>query len=227
MKLVIALCVLSATADAGSNVPRGFEIVAGSTSPDGKLAVIAPDADHVKDGVRQNGIIDVATGKIVATIAADTTMLHQNNTDFAPKWAKDGSWLLWEVDGKWGTTALVLVQVEQNAVKRQIDLREPAVKRALAEAKKADPKHYAGAKKYGEGDGAWFRDGFAIEVVPVDRTKVALPMRLAIELTSNPKGDDPFPADADLSGKLTATVAADGTIGFGTFVVTPPQHAQP
>jgi hypothetical protein len=37
-------------------------------------------------------------------------------------------------------------------------------KKALASIRKRAPKPYAAAKKHDKGSGAWFRDGFAIDV---------------------------------------------------------------
>src|SRR5262249_6318642 len=83
MKLAVLVLLSSATAIAGPKLPPGFEIVEQSQSPDGKLAVIAPDLDHVKAGTRQNAIVEVASGKTIATIQADTTALHENHADMA------------------------------------------------------------------------------------------------------------------------------------------------
>jgi hypothetical protein len=114
---------------------------------------------------------------------------------------------------------LVLVRVDHGAVKEQIDVREPAVTAVLAAANKANPKAYAAAKKEGQGNGSWFRDGFAIDVRHDHEGAPALPFKFVVELTSNPKELDSYPAAARLKGTMTGTVGIDGKLGFGPFVV--------
>jgi len=213
--VIVAMCVGAAYA---TPLPAGFTIVPSSISPDHKLGVIAPDFDHVKEHERQNKLVEIATGKVVATIAADTRFEHENNTDIKPVWSSDGKWLEWRADGKWGSVALVLLEIDHGAVKRQIDVREPAVKAALAAAKKANPKAYAAARKEGEGEGSWFRDGFAIDVHPDHEGPPSLPFKFVIELTSNPKELDSYPVAARLAGTMTGTVDANGELAFGPFV---------
>jgi len=213
--VVVVLCVGVAAA----TPPPGFKIWPSSISPDGKLGVIVPDVDHLKDKERQNKLVEIATGKVIATLAAETVFDHQNNTDITPSWSKDGTLLEWKADGKWGSLMLVLVRVDHGAVKDQIDVREAAVTAALAAANKANPKAYAAAKKEGEGNGSWFRDGFAIDVRQDHEGAPSLPFKLVIELTSNPKEIDDYPAAARLKGTMTGTVGVDGKISFGAFVV--------
>jgi hypothetical protein len=223
-KLVLTaalLCSLASSAVA-RNLPDGFKVVAASISPDGKLGVIAPDLDHVKDREHQNKLIEIATGKVLAVIDADTAFEHQNHTTLSPKWSDDGSLLVWYVDGKWGSYALVLVRLEHGAVTSQINARELAVAEALRAAKQASPMAYAAARQEGKDNGSWFRDGFAIEVRPEasETTKLALPMKLVIEMTSNPKEMDSYPKAARFSGKLTGVVGADGKLTFSKLAVT-------
>lgn len=215
------LCVFAGSA-AARNLPDGFTVVPASISPDGKLGVIAPDLDHAKEHEHQNKLVEIATGKVLAVIDADTAFEHQNHTTLLPKWSKDSSLLVWYVDGKWGSYALVLLRLEHGAVTSQINARELAVAEALRAAKQANPMAYAAAKQEGKDEGSWFRDGFAIEVRPEDpeTTKPALPMKLAIEMTSTPKEMDSYPKAARFSGKLTGVVGADGKITFSKLAIT-------
>lgn len=223
-KLVLTaalLCTLAGSAVA-RNLPDGFTVVPASISPDGKLGVIAPDLDHVKDREHQNKLIEIASGKVLAVIDADTAFEHQNHTTLSPKWSHDGSLLVWYVEGKWGSYALVLVRLEHGAVTSQINARELAVAEALRAAKQANPMAYTAAKQEGKDDGSWFRDGFAIEVRPeaLETPKLALPMKLVIEMTSNPKEMNSYPKAARFSGKLTGVVGADGKLTFSKLAVT-------
>lgn len=215
------LCCLAGSA-AARNLPDGFQVVAASISPDGKLGVIAPDLDHAKEREHQNKLVEIATGKVLAVIDADTAFEHQNHTTLSPRWSEDGSLLVWYVDGKWGSYALVLLRIDHGAVTAQINARELAVQEALRAARQASPKAYAAAKQEGKDEGWWFRDGFAIEVRPevAETAKIGLPLKLVIEMTSNPKEMDSYPKAARLSGKLTGVVGADGKLTFGKLVVT-------
>ena len=216
------LCLLAGRADARP-LPDGFQVVPASLSPDGKLGVIAPDRDHVKERTHQNQLIEIATGKVLAVIDADTAFEHQNHTTLSPKWSQDGSLLVWYVDGKWGSYALVLLRIEHGAVTQQINARELAVQEALRAARQANPMACAAAKQEGKDAGSWFRDGFAIEVRPEttsEAAKVALPLGLVIEMTSNPKDMDDYPKAARFSGTLTGVVGAGGKIAFSKLTVT-------
>ena len=139
MKALAILVVVSATA-AASPLPKGFAVVPTSASPDGKLAVIAPDTrtPPTKDS-HDNKLIEVATGKVIATLVSPTAPIHDSEVDFEPRWSADGSLLEWYVDGKWGSYALVLVRVEHGAVISQIDVRELAVHEVLAEVQARAP----------------------------------------------------------------------------------------
>lgn len=223
-KLVLTaalLCTLAGSA-AARNLPDGFQVVPSSLSLDGKLGVIAPDLDHAKDREHQNKLIEIATGKVLAVIDADTAFEHQNHTTLSPKWSEDSSLLVWYVDGKWGSYALVLLRIDHGAVTAQINARELAVQEALRAARQANPKACASAKLEGKDSGSWFRDGFAIEVRPEasETAKIALPLKLVIEMTSNPKAMDSYPKAARFSGKLTGVVGADGKLTFSKLVVT-------
>jgi WD40-like Beta Propeller Repeat len=98
-KLVLALVLAAlgafASVATARNLPDGFTVVPASISPDGKLGVIAPDLDHVKEREHQNKLIEIATGKVLAVIDADTAFEHQNHTTLSPTWSDDGSLLVW------------------------------------------------------------------------------------------------------------------------------------
>src|SRR5262245_29240529 len=145
----VLLVAIIATVAAAAPLPPGFAVLPQSISPDKKLGVIAPDVDHLVDKQHQNKLIEIATGKVIATIDAETVFEHENHADITPAWSSDGSLLEWYIGGKWGSFELIVIRVEHGAVTQQIDVREAAVKTALANALKANPKAYAAAKKEG------------------------------------------------------------------------------
>jgi len=217
LKSVAFLVFACATAAAGP-VPKGFSIVPKSTSPDGKLAVIAPDIAPPGE-THENKLIDVDSGKVLATLVSTTASAGD---EMMPEWSADGSMLEWYVDGKWGSSALVLVRLDKGKVTSQIDARELAVHEVIAEVHRTHATAAAAAKREGASDGSWFRDGLAIDVKPAnthdnddgtrDVPKPALPLQLDVTYTSNPKQLDTYPAAAQLDGKLALAIDAHGKL---------------
>jgi hypothetical protein len=212
----LALVFVAAAAHAG--VPKGFAVVPKSISPDGKLEVIAP-ADATS--TQPDQLVEVATGKVVATLISTPAPLRQSNLEFHPSWSKDGSLLEWYVDGKWGSWALLLVRVEHGAVAAQIDARELAVHEVLADVQQHHASAAAAAKREGKAAGAWFRDGLAIDVRPSGTERgddgltvpaPSLPLSLDVTYTSNPKQLDTYPKAAQLDGSLALVIDAQGKL---------------
>jgi hypothetical protein len=226
MMKLLAFSLIAATAAASP--PKGYGVVPGSTSPDGKLAVIAPEKTRDSDPVQaqhDDKLVELATGKVLASLVSPTAALHESDVDFAPRWSADGTLLEWYVDGKWGSYALVLVRVAHGAVTEQIDVRELAVHEVLADVQRTHPSAAAAAKREGAHSGWWFRDGLAIDVKPVGVTvpedpdvgkiivpRPALPLALDVTYTSNPKQLDSYPSAAELDGKLALAIDAQGKL---------------
>lgn len=189
-----------------------------SISPDGRYGVTVSE----QPGDHANQLVEVASGKVLAELSSDVAFEHQNHATIDPKWSADGKTLVWYVDGKWGSFAVVVVRIENGAVKWQTNVRELGVLRALEAARKANPKAYALAKQQGETSGSWFRDGFAIEVRPEvsGKSKSALPLRVSITMTSDPKQLDSYPKAARLAGTMSAVLGADGALTFSKLVIT-------
>jgi len=216
--IIIAIVVGVVAVVVAAPLPAGFRVVTGSVSPDKTLGVIAPDADHASQAAHQNQLVQVSTGKVIATIDAETVYEHENHVDITPAWSADGSLLAWYARGKWGSAVLVLLRVDHASVRQQIDVRERAVERALANARKANPAAYEAAKQEGAGNGAWFRDGFAIDVRPVTDGPPTLPFKFVVDMTSNPKELESYPAPARFAASMIGVVGRDGAITFGQFV---------
>jgi hypothetical protein len=217
MKALAIVALLAASAVAVP--PKGYSVVPGSTSPDGTLAVIAPD--EPTDRPHADQLVELATGRVLAALVSPTAALHDGQLELLPRWSADGALLAWYVDGKWGSWALVLVRVEHGAVTAQIDARELAVREVLATVQRTHPAAAAAAKRAGAGEGAWFRDGLAIDVRPAGITETdagrvvprpALPLPLEVTYTSNPKQLDSYPAAARLDGTLALAIDAHGTL---------------
>jgi hypothetical protein len=82
----------------------------------------------------------------------------------APHWSADSSLPLWKVNGKWSPDALVLVKIEQNRAKWQLDLLKTAQQAVLARTREAAPDQCEICKKANSGSDRAFPDGFTIDV---------------------------------------------------------------
>lgn len=206
------LGVLASVVHAGP-IPAGFTVVA--PSPDGKLGVLVPDADHVtRDEQHQNTVVELATGKVIATIDADTTFQSQSHADIRARWSADGSTLVWYVDGKWGAYVFVVLTFSHGAV-HQFDVLHPGIAKALAAMRAARPKVFAEIKARSDSYGGYYNDGFVIDVRPANRN-ASLPLPVVIEIDGNPKDMDDLPK---LAGTMTGVVGTDGKLTVSKLTV--------
>ena len=134
-------------------------------------------------------------------------------------WWDDSSLLLWKVLGKWSPRALVLLKLQENQLVWQVDLLTIAQRATLARTQQANPSGYRAAKKANAGHGSAYPDGFTIDVSAVTSAdaKPALPLKVTAELTSNPKGIEDFPKQAQVDAQLTGMVDARGKFVVKTF----------
>ena len=183
-------------------------------SPDNRYGVKLPvyhdEADDEQDS-RKNQVVEMATGRVVAVINGDPgydRALNHHQTA-PPRWSQDSSLLLWRVDGKWFPHALVLVKLENDKEKWQLDLMKAAQKEILDRTRQAAPRKYSAAKKANAGNGSAYPEGFTVTVERAEEgTSVSLPLRFVVDLTANPKGIGDFPAN--LESQLDAVVGDDG-----------------
>jgi len=204
------LAVLASAASAAP--PDGFTVVA--KSPDGKLGVLVPDADHVKDGEQQNAVVELATGKVIATIDASTVFVSQSHAEIRARWSADRSTLVWYVDGKWESYAFVVLTFEQGTV-HQLDVRRAVLPKALAAMRAARPKVFAEIKAHSDRLGPFYNDGFVVDIRPAN-AKASLPLPIVIEINGNPKHMDDLPK---LAGEMTGVVGTDGKLTLSKLTV--------
>ena len=205
------LAILGSAA-AAAPLPEGFAVVA--KSPDGKLGVLVPDADHVKPDAKQNDVVEIATGKVIATIDASTTFQSQSHAEIRARWSADGSTLVWYVDGKWESYALVVLTFAHGAV-HQLDVRRDGVPKALAAMRAARPKVFDEIKAHSDRLGSFYNDGFVVDIRPAN-TKASLPLAIVIEINGNPKDMDDLPK---LAGTMTGVVGTDGKLTVSKLTV--------
>lgn len=206
----------------------GFTVPASTLSPNRRYGVIAPDSEHHKEGIAQNAIVEMATGRSITTIEAETEFVdpnirgHGGHSQMQPRWSADNSLLLWEVSGKWFPTALVLIKIEDGVARWQIDLLKTAQQEMLARTRKSNPQRYAAAKKANSGNGSAYPEGFTIDVNAGDTptSSIRLPLPIHARLTSNPKHIDDLPT---VEAQLEGTVEANGNVVFRRYHFGPAQ----
>jgi hypothetical protein len=216
--LIFLILVASIARAEPRALPIGFEEVTAARSPDRRYGVIWPDAGHVVDGVRQNRLIELATGKVIATLDAETVFAGQSHATPAPRWTRDGASLVWHVEGKWGSHAVAVVRIDKGNVVWQVDVRERVVREVLPALERMAPSAYAIAKRQGAGNGSWYRDGFAIDIRPASKAPPTFPLAFEIELTSDPKCLDDYPKAGRIAYRATARLESSGKVVVGPLV---------
>ena len=225
IRLLAAIAAFSLNPHAcAGTFPEGFSVLAPSVSPDGRYGVLVPDEAHYKPGSTQNQLVEIATGRVIAVIDAETGMERMNHGGAVAAWSKDGSVLHWMVGGKWFPRAKALIKMKEGAVLWQTNVLKTAQTEILAHARKAKPANYAAAMEKNKENGPAYPDGFTVDVVSsADGKKTTIPFPLKVTLTANPKGFEDFPKGAELEAEMTATIDADGKFRVLTFAVVAPK----
>jgi hypothetical protein len=213
-RLVVATIALTVSATA-QNISKGYVVPKCTLSPDGRFGVtvsILDDYEQIPNP--KNRVIELKTGKVIAVIKAKFTGSNrQNHGGVLPcRWSPDGSLLLWEVDGKWFSDALVLLKFKNGELEWQVDILRAAQTAILARTKRAAPKRYALAKQANVGSGSAYPEGFTIAVAAVD--PISLPLNIQAALTSDPKKIEGFPR---LGSELTGFVDERGNVNVVEF----------
>lgn len=210
-----ALCAIAASLNTDYITPEF------TFSPDHRYGVMIPvfhiEAAQEPDE-RMNKVVELRTHHTVALIQAEPgydRALNFHETA-PPRWSPDSSFLLWKVNGKWNPDALVLLKIEQNQAKWQLDVLKTAQQAVLSRTRTAAPKQYAIAKKANAGNGRAFPDGFTVDVTTDGENSdtVSLPLVVHTDLTANPKQIEGEP---NLVSHLDAIATEDGKFVVKNF----------
>jgi hypothetical protein len=214
--VVAAILLMIQACAYGADTKAKFLIPDDTRSPDGRYGVTVPVFALTKDDKTEpaNKLVEIHTGRVLAVIHADPGYDRAlNYHEIVPsRWSPDSSLLLWEVDGKWFSDALVLLRLENRQVAWQRDLLKLAQQAILARTRKAAPEKYAAAKKANEGNGSAYPDGFSIDVQVLGA--LSLPLRMRAVLTSDPKAAGAIPK---LESYLDATIDDQGKFNVNAF----------
>lgn len=195
--------------------PPGYRLMAGSGSPDGTLGILEPAG--VPDEAfwkTHNLVAETKSGRVIGTLEGVPGMKQMNHGGAEARWSADGGLLLWFVDGKWGPRTVTFVGVENNGIVRQVDLIKQGYAKILKKAKSAFPKAYAAAVKQNQGNGAAYPEGFTVALT-LKNNGAVLPAEFVVTMTSNPKGIEDFPKQAELDGYLFGTLTKKWEIRWG------------
>lgn len=210
--VAVANIAVVVTVHAQHAVPPGFTMPEITLSPDKRFGVLVPDEKR-HDAGEKNKLVEVGTGRVLAVIGGEPGMERMNHGGIMPaRWASDSSLLLWCISGKWFPRAFVLIKLRDGKVEWQLDLLKTAQREILARARTAAPASYAAAKKQNAGNGSAYPEGFTVDVTTEgeEGTPIALPLRVQVTMTSNPKGLEDYPKNAELDAMLEGEVARDG-----------------
>jgi hypothetical protein len=114
-------------------------------SPDHQYGVILPvwhDERAQEPDDRMNKVVELRTRHVIAVIHAEpgyNRALNFHETA-PPRWSPDSPLLLWKVNGKWNPDALVLLKIQQNKAKWELDLLKTAQQAVLSRTRTAAPK---------------------------------------------------------------------------------------
>ncbi len=211
--LALAGCALA------QNIPAGFVVPESTLSPDHHYGVTCPIFSERKEpDDRVNSLIDLKTGRLLASMVGFGCYDHLvGHTDLGPsRWSKDGSLLLWKVNGKWFPDALVLLKLTNGEVLWQTDILTAAQQAILRRTKEAAPQKYEKAKKDNAGNGSAYPEGFTIDLGAID--PIALPLKIRVALTSNPKTDV---GGAIIESHLEGIIDANGEFTVKEFHLGP------
>ncbi len=212
---VLAAIFSAVLAAAGDGVNSDYITPESTFSHDRHYGVTIP-VYHIETAeqpdLRENKVVDLRTGDVLAVLRASTPgydrALNHHEAPL-PRWSQDSSLLLWKIGGKWCPDSLILLNIEQNKAKWQLDLLQTAQQEILSRTQKAAPEQYKISKKHTEGNGSAYPDGFTVDVTTdgEETDPVSLPLRVHADLTANPKQIEGNP---NLDSHLDGVVNKDG-----------------
>ena len=196
-------------------LPDGYFVPEDSLSPDKRYGVMVPDHAHFEEGGRgQNKVIEMATGKTIAEIDAESWFqdraVRMNHGSVAARWSRNGNVLAWIVGGKWAPRSFNLLKIGNGSTEWQCDVLKEVQQQILQETKNAEPTAYEAARLENQGSGSAYPDGFVIDVT-LPSAGFELPMTCTVTLDSNPKQIDRL---TSLRSALDVSVDTDGHLQF-------------
>jgi hypothetical protein len=160
-------------------------------------------------------VVEIKTGKLVVELDGWEAWNHSNHGGYGAKWSQDGLILHWEVEGKWTSLVVVIVKMNEGRFVWQKDIVPACWKAILAKTKATNPVAYTREKEENKGNGAAYPEGFTVDVRVDDEesTPLKLPLKVYIDLTSDPKSS----RRGIIDSWMNAVLGKDGKLTFGAF----------
>jgi hypothetical protein len=187
-----------------------------TVSPDKKYGVTVPPSVNVPDFfTKTNEIIELKSHRNVGWINAETAFARMNKHELLPAWwSADDTYLLWQVEGKWGMHQQELVCLTGGEIQWELDVLAVLERQILNRTEAAIPEKFLAASKANWGDGSDYPEKFTIDswCDKSNKGPLKFPVLFHVFLTSNPKGAEGVPEvdsfmDAVLkdTGEITVT----------------------
>jgi hypothetical protein len=192
---------------------------ASTLSPDRRYGVTVPASFTDPDALsEENDIIDMKTKRVLGAINTDDTAFSRmNHSDLLPAWwSTDNTYVLWQVEGKWGMETQMLIHLQGGEIQWELDVIKVLQRQILTRTEAADPKKFLAAKKSNWGSGSAYPEKFVFDSQPDEMNKGSLtfPIHFRVYLTSNCKGSDDVP---NIDSEMEATLNRDGDITVTRF----------
>lgn len=216
------------------SLPEGYVVPKKTVSPTGRYGFMVPV--FIILGGKKNihdALVSMKSGKVIAQVEAFPGFNRPINylEVTAPWWSQDESLVLWEVNGKWSPSALILIKFKNNTQVWQLNVLTAFQQKMLAYTEKAvSSEKYEAAKKVNAGCGSAYPEGFTIDVEPIKtgsknsslkqdiRSPLKLPLNVHVTLTSNPKQ---IPNVPNIHTEMDGIVKEGGIIEVRQFKLLP------
>jgi hypothetical protein len=114
-----------------------YEVVEGTTSPDGKFGIIATGAEFYPDtDAAANFIVELKPFRVVGYIKHEPYFRQKNHGGLAASWAKDGSAVLVTSEAEWAPHNITLVELREGRIVWQTELSADVTKALAADCEK-------------------------------------------------------------------------------------------
>jgi hypothetical protein len=206
------LVSLGAKADVVSTI----SVPDNTLSPDKRFGVTVPFSD-VAGVFEENNLVEMKSKRVLGPINISTAYGRVNNSEILPAWwSSDDSYVLWQVNGKWGMDTQMLVCLKDGEIQWELDVIKVLQRAILTRTEALDPKNFLAAKKANWGDGSAYPEDFTFDSKARETNKrpLTFPVRFDVYLTSNPKGSEGVP---EIDSYMEATLSRDGEINVTGF----------
>ena len=177
----------------GQSVPAGYSVPTDTLSPDHRFGVTVPKHEYPQElDNPENNVINIQTGIVIGTILQEFPAFDRtSHGELYPCWWKaNDSQMLWQVEGKWGKRAVVLITLKDKKTIVQIDLLKKMQDAILVSTMRSIPGPFQEAEKENQRNGQAYPDGFTVDaVLNSNGGPMSFPLRFQVFLTADPKAN--------------------------------------